>query len=145
MGLNALMRVELIDIEAMPLCGDALRDICCRYYIRSGHLSRRAIHLRHQHDLGTKRFEHSGTLPAISRRHGDDERMPQCRAYNGKARPHVAARYLDDGSARRQAPICPRSKKDRPRRPVLNAAAGLHELGFGQDPPRSGVDAIQGD
>jgi hypothetical protein len=36
----------------------------------------------------------------FSRRHGDDERVPQCRAYNGKARAHVAARH---GQSRVQA------------------------------------------
>jgi hypothetical protein len=32
MRLHALMGVELIDIEALPPCGDALRDLCCRNY-----------------------------------------------------------------------------------------------------------------
>ena len=60
--------------------------------------------------------------------------MPQRRAGHGQSCAHVAAGHLDHRHARLEAPIRARRQQDGLGGAVLHAAAGLQELGLGDQP-----------
>ncbi len=53
-------------MQAAPLHREALGADARGRYIGAGHLSRNAVDLRYEHDLGAERLQHPGALSAVA-------------------------------------------------------------------------------